>query len=57
MSIIQEEILEDFLKELRKKDVEDALVNALRALFDAGGKLKADALVAAYEAAKKDDAT
>ena len=56
MSTIQEEILEDFLKELRKKEVEDTLVNALRALFDAGGKLKAEPLVAAYETVKRDDA-
>lgn len=57
MSTIQEEILEDLFKELKKKNVEDALVNALRTLFDADGKLKAEALVAAYETTTKGDAT
>jgi len=57
MSTIQEEILEGFLKELKEKNVDDALVNALRALFDADGKLKAEALVAAYETTKKGDTT
>ena len=57
MAAIQEEILENFFTSLRKTDgVDETLVKSLRALFKAGVKLKADDLVAAYEAAKKDGA-
>lgn len=57
MSTIQEAILEGFLKELKEKTVDDALVDALRALFDADGKVKAEELVAAYETTQKGGTT
>ena len=55
MAAIQEEILQGFLAKLGKiEGVDEELIKAFRALFRAEGKLKADDLVAAYEAAKKD---
>ena len=57
MAAIQEEILDGFFTKLDKSEgVGEELVNALRALVRVGGKLKADVLVAAYLAAKKDGA-
>ena len=55
MAAIQEEILQGFLAKLGKiEGVDEELIKVFRALFRAEGKLKADDLVAAYEAAKKD---
>ena len=55
MATIQEEILDDFLKRLAKDTIIDEdLVKTLRAIFEAEGKPKAQDLVAAYVAARKD---
>ena len=57
MAAIQEEILNEFLRRLGKSDrLDDERVKTLRALFSAGGKLKANDLVAVYMAAGKDGA-
>ena len=57
MAAIQEEILDDFLTRLSKsKGIDEELIRALRALFSTDGKLKADDLVAIYEAARKESA-
>lgn len=54
MAEIRDEILEGFLTRLAKSErIDDALVKALRAVFRADGKLKADDLVAAYVAGKR----
>ena len=55
VAAIQEEILNEFFRRLGKSDgFEEERAKALHALFSAGGKLKADDLVAAYVAAKKE---
>lgn len=57
VAAIQEEILNEFLRRLGKSDrLDDERVKTLRALFSAGGKLKANDLVAVYMAAGKDGA-
>ena len=57
MATIQEEILDAFFAKLRESaDIDEEGVEALRALFTAGGKLKAEDLVAVYLAANKDGA-
>ena len=55
MAAIQEEILNSFLTRLRENQaVDEELVQALRALFKPGRKLKAHELVAVYVAARRD---
>ena len=56
VAAIQKEIVDGFFTRLAKKDIDEALVKAIRALFTASGKLKADDLAAAYVVAKKDGA-
>ena len=43
VAAIQKEIVDGFFRRLAKKDIDEALVKALRALFTASGKLKASA--------------
>ena len=58
MAPIQEDILDDFFEQLRNSaSIDEEHVQALRALFSTGGKLKADALVAIYTEPRKDGAT
>ena len=55
MATIQEDILKGFLRKLGSTEgIDEGLVEALDALFRASGKLKAEALVAAYEAATRE---
>ena len=55
MAAIQEEILDVFFARLGKCDgLDEERVKALRALFRAGGKLKADDLVDVYVPARED---
>ena len=55
MATVQENILEGFLRKLGSTEsIDEDLVKALDALFRASGKLKAEALVAAYETATKE---
>ena len=57
MPAIQEEIRDDFFTRLSKsKSIDEKMLKALRAIFTAEGKLKADHLVAMYVAARKDSA-
>ena len=57
MAAIQEEILDEFFARLGKSDhLDEERAKVLRALFTAGGKLKADDLVAVYAVTRKDGA-
>lgn len=54
MATIQEETLEGFFTRLSESEgVNEEVIEALRALFESAGKLKADDLVAVYVTAKK----
>ncbi len=57
MAAIQQEILDEFFTRLGNSDhLDEERVKALRALFAAGGRLKADDLVAVYAVARKEGA-
>ena len=56
MARIQDDILETFLKRLGESErVDETLAKAIRALLQATGKPKPDALAAAYRAAAAGD--
>ena len=57
MAAIQDEILDEFFKRVGKSNaLDEERVKALRALFSAGGRLRADDLVTVYTAPRKDGA-